>query len=83
MSSSLMWQPVERDYDHVDEGNALKFFLRDHFEVSHVDMILSYKSLGWLKSAKSATSLKELKEAIDHVIELINQHDEVRIYEVY
>lgn len=79
MSSSLRWEPVERDAKPAG-GSDLKFALRKRFG-EPVDIILNGRAIPWLEGVRDAATSKDLATDAGRLIGLIEKHGSIRVFE--
>jgi hypothetical protein len=77
MSSTLVYEPVviQKNFGLDDE---LKFVLRKAFSDGRVNLVFSQKDTDYLRGLRDA-GIKGANELID----AINEHEQVRVYEEY
>lgn len=75
MSSNLVWEPVDKDYNHLDSD--IKYALRHRYG-NPVSAVLDSNDIPYLEGLIDAGNTK-LKE----VVKLIESHGEIKIEEVW
>jgi hypothetical protein len=76
MSSNLYWEPTQRP--KKDLPDALKFALRKRASDGHVEMVMDTNDLQYLYGLRDAGV-----KGADDLIEAIQKHGEVRVWEQY
>ena len=75
MSSDLVWEPVNKDYNHLK--NDLKFILRKRYG-NPVKAILNGSDIPYLEGLVDSG-----KEEVREIIDLIISHHEIKISETW
>lgn len=81
MSSNLCWEPVRSE--HKTFGTALKFLLREHYQISQGPVTLSESCRQWFLGVAAGSNDEELKKDIAELLEAIEKYGEVKLWEQY
>jgi len=80
MSSSLYWEPIINRGNHLSD--ELKYILRKRWGTSF-DLRLMDKDVDYLIGLKHGCEKEKTGKEIDTLLQAIERHDEIRIWDGY